>query len=130
MRQTTEIGFVLVGFVAPLGTETQDMWVLKLDSMGCDTAGCQFVGKEEITMPHKELKVYPNPFTEELIIETGYDFTGSIIVSDVTGKVIRHISVNTTRTNLKTNELAKGLYFIQIRNEGFELIKVEKIVKQ
>ncbi|MBE0646973.1 MAG: T9SS type A sorting domain-containing protein [Bacteroidales bacterium] len=68
-------GFAACGEVLPLSpdTGTQDSWVLKVDSLGCESPGNCWVGQQEIWFqeftPQKPFVVYPNPVNEKLTIE-------------------------------------------------------------
>ena len=92
IKQTPDGGFVACGFVAPLApdTGTQDMWVIKLDSMGCDTANCQTnTGIFNHTPQTVEVTVYPNPATNSITISTSiYLQNTELIIYDLTGKEI------------------------------------------
>jgi len=73
------------------------------------------------------LNVYPNPFSNELIIEGIADKNAQVIVYDITGKVHRSVAVCESKTVIPTANLAEGVYFIQIVNNNkqstFKVIK-------
>lgn len=64
---TSDNGFLASGYVIPMqpDTGTQDAWVIKLDSMGCDTPGCFTVNVFEQPTDHvprtSHLQIFPNP---------------------------------------------------------------------
>ena len=64
---TSDNGFVACGYVFPKqpDTGTQDAWVIKLDSLGCDTPGCNpGVGIQISSSPvprPSSLHIFPNP---------------------------------------------------------------------
>jgi hypothetical protein len=61
---TSDNGFAACGYVIPYSPDTgsQDAWVLKVDSMGCDTAGCITVNSEELMVNGEQgLRIWPNP---------------------------------------------------------------------
>ena len=68
--ETSDKGLLLCGYVFPEGvTNTEDAWLLKLDSMGCEvTGGCTPTGIEEqiLKQVQHNLVVYPNPAFDEL----------------------------------------------------------------
>ncbi|MCD4698578.1 MAG: T9SS type A sorting domain-containing protein, partial [Bacteroidales bacterium] len=68
---TTDNGFVVIGKANEIFTDA-NMWVLKLDSMGCDTPGCITTVIPE-TSPFGgdwgEVKAYPNPASECITFE-------------------------------------------------------------
>jgi hypothetical protein len=76
--------------------------------------------------------LFPNPNNGNFSIENlgGEEFDGSIIITDILGKII--FTKEWTKTsnidiNLNT-ELSKGLYFIQIKNENKESIYTTKFM--
>ena len=73
--------------------------------------------------------VYPNPsagaFT--LRLGNGYHSSVSIIVKDVSGKVLERLSSATGSTIRFGDKLVKGVYFVEIENRGErEVLKVVK----
>ena len=77
---------------------------------------------------HKlDVKVYPNPFTSELTIQSE-DMIEYIRIFDNLGKLIYSQQINTNVYNLLTEELSKGIYILQIESKG--KLKREKLIKQ
>ena len=70
--------------------------------------------------------VYPNPFTDYIIIQSkfaNYDY----FLVDATGKTILKKSNNSFDLQIKTTELAEGIYFLKIIASGkTEIVKVIK----
>ena len=64
----------------------------------------------------------PNPFRDELTIETGKLEIGNweILVMDAVGRVAMRVELpaGQTRHTLKTNELRAGMYFVQVSSEA------------
>jgi hypothetical protein len=74
---TSNSGYAACGFVIPISPDTgiERVWVLKLDSLGCDTAGCD----PTVGIPEEEekgrggeeervIEVWPNPCSTALSI--------------------------------------------------------------
>jgi hypothetical protein len=79
-----------------------------------------------------QIKVFPNPATDYLIIETDLSFLTSEMfyaVIDGSGKVIISNKVVNSTTAIPVNNLIYGVYFLQIR-QGAQLIKSFKIIKK
>lgn len=78
--------------------------------------------------------VFPNPFTDELVITNNAQLTGNALITltDLNGKVVYSREVNFTNNESiqiqKTNEMRKGIYFLSILNNG-ELLHL-KVVAQ
>jgi hypothetical protein len=72
VRETQDGGLIGVGKVDPVvpDTGTADIWVMKMDSMGCLFAGCDTtVIVEETTNSKERFKLYPNPSIMSFIVE-------------------------------------------------------------
>jgi hypothetical protein len=63
VQPTPDGGFIAVGMAFPGGPYSQDVWVIKTDSMGCLEPGCHLItGMEtQITNLRGALSVAPNP---------------------------------------------------------------------
>jgi hypothetical protein len=120
---TNDGGFVAVGFVAPTDGSTQDSWVIKVDSMGCLSPGCNgTVGVTTIHIGEPEFNIYPNPANDFIEIETDFE-NSSISVFDVTGKLILREKIIQNKTRIDLSNYSTGLYFIQLQSEQKMLSK-------
>lgn len=76
------------------------------------------------------LSTYPNPVTDNLHIsvdDADVKLTG-VVVLDITGKVVREVSLSDGQNGVSLADLKPGVYMVEIRtNRGSA---VEKIVKQ
>lgn len=72
------------------------------------------------------VKVYPNPFSNELTIY-GTDATSEIIIYDVTGKIVIQTPALHAVTEIFTSNLTRGFYLLNYRagteRRNFKLIK-------
>lgn len=90
----------------------------------------------QLIQPEKlgSFSVYPNPFTNELVITNFAELTGNAVITltDINGKVVYCREVNFTNSESiqiqKTAEMRKGVYFLSILNNG-ELLHL-KVVAQ
>lgn len=114
MRTTSDGGFICSGVTTPL----QDMWLLKLDSLGCaDTACSSAIG---ITPSPKErvgVSVYPIPSTGIFNIETDFSASASIEVYSISGQLVEQSILNTSYRIIDISESPKGIYFYVITNK-------------
>lgn len=93
--EANDSGFIACGYVFPLSTDGnwQDTWVIKVDSIGCESPDNCWVAIEEpdITQIEKgKLTAFPNPATEQITFEMdGEEIkAGSIItVYDIYGRL-------------------------------------------
>ena len=87
------------------------------------------IGENIIT---KNAKVFPNPFTDKIIIDFTYESnneTKSIKLFSITGELISQISItNNPATQLELNNLSSGVYMLVITS-GSE-IQTIKLVKE
>ena len=96
---TPDGGFVAVGSALSVpGVYTQDVWVVKVDSMGCLEPGCHLItGMEtQITNLSGALKVWPNPVAAgtavqvEVQLPEGFAVQGALrlTVTDAAGRLV------------------------------------------
>jgi hypothetical protein len=114
---TTNDGFLMSGYgVDPNDTVVnQDAWLLKVDSFGCLTPGCQLVGIDNIPFSREEIKIYPNPAKD--IIQ--FVHSGNIIsyrIADYTGKLL--LAGNYLESGINVEQLPIGTYVVQVLLEG------------
>lgn len=118
VQPTTDNGFVICGDLTNFALSEQNMWVLKLDSMGCEIANCSVGVEEEEIVLNATVKVYPNPATGIVTIQ--YDattFTNSMFrLFDVMGKEMLYKKIESNHTQLDVSLYPKGVYFYQITN--------------
>ncbi len=92
------------------------VYAVAVTSNGCTTTSNDFVylitGFEN---PQNGLKVYPNPVEENLFVEFNPPYT--IQVMDITGNVIQNLSIQSIPSSLDFSAMAKGIYFLKIKNE-------------
>jgi hypothetical protein len=99
---TSDGGLIACGDVNPYPPDTgnQDAWVIKMDSIGCDTPGCDTtVAIPEIAYKNTEdeLYIYPNPASNVLNIEypiTNNECRSIIRIYDVFGRKVKEIKVS------------------------------------
>lgn len=116
IKQTND-GFLMSGFgVNPNDSvNTQDAWLLKVDSFGCLTPGCQLVGIDNIPFSREEIKIYPNPSKDKI----QFEHSGNIIsyrIADYTGKLL--MAGNYLENGINIEHLPSGTYVVQVLLEG------------
>ncbi len=74
--------------------------------------------------------VYPNPFTEYIILSfKNMDMRGlNYTLYDVQGKMISQNKLAGEETNINMKELSSGIYFIKVMND--EEVKTFKLIKK
>lgn len=126
IKRTPDNGFIVAGDFFP---NFQDMWVVKLDSMGCDTIGCISTGIVDMTIPNEGLLFFPNPFSTSITISSSRHLLKEISVYNLMGQL------NYTKHNIYSNSsiidltlFEKGIYIIKIKLNN-EKIYIQKIIK-
>jgi hypothetical protein len=71
-----------------------------------------------------DIKVYPNPFSTELIIEN--IVAANIEFTDMQGRLIKRLAF---ANRISLQEILPGIYFIRLLDENNKLIAVQKVVK-
>jgi hypothetical protein len=67
-------------------------------STGLDNVGVQ------------QVKVYPNPATESLIVESGSQVPGRAVIYDASGRTIREINLSSGKSSVDVSGLPVGAY--------------------
>jgi hypothetical protein len=120
IAQTPDGGFIGCGYIFDhyLGLFF-DIWILKLDSLGCDTPGCHLIGIEERALSIQELEVFPNPFSEimHVVLPEGYS-GGKLLMYDVQGKKAMETEVpahwGQQNFALETTNINPGIYLLEL----------------
>ncbi|HLC83502.1 MAG TPA: T9SS type A sorting domain-containing protein [Bacteroidia bacterium] len=127
VKQTIDDGFVMTGttFVT-----TQDSWLVKVDSNGCEIANCN-VGIEELQSDGLQLKVYPNPCNDYATVEIRLSETqasAKLIVYNLLGsEIIEQKVINNETYIIDTKEYNNGIYFFVLSTEA-GIVAREKII--
>jgi hypothetical protein len=113
----TENGFLMAGFgVNPNDTViNQDAWLLKVDSFGCLTPGCQLVGIDNIPFSREEINIYPNPAKEKIQFKHSTKII-SYRIADYNGKLLD--AGNYVETGIDVAQLIPGSYIVQVLLEN------------
>jgi hypothetical protein len=105
--------------------------IISLDNIEiCTSATTNAKDKEQDRI---KFQVFPNPNTGDFNIELPIDANEKmkLRITDLTGRVLaeKQPTVGTTSQRIELNDLANGLYFIQVVQEG-RVIGLERFVKQ
>lgn len=102
-----------------------ELYIIKTDSVGRYAK----VGIEEIINNRVEFsfRIYPNPATSELNIETNSNEILHAQLYDISGKLILEDTSFKNSVNINLQNLGAGLYFIQIRDSNNRLMHYQKL---
>jgi len=83
-------------------------------------------GSEDVK--NDDIKIYPNPVQNILVIENPEEIYSSLLISDANGKVVRSEKLSGVKSNIDFSKLPAGQYFIRLQgvkeNKTVEVIKV------
>jgi hypothetical protein len=122
MVQTDDGGFMLGGLhinFQPGTTNNASIWLMKTDSLGCDTPGCHLISIEERVLSIQELELFPNPFEDEMHIVLPEGFGGGMLVLyNVNGRKALETHIQTSVTGqivaIQTGSLKPGVYLLEL----------------
>ena len=145
---TSDNGFAACGYVIPYPPDTgsQDAWVLKVDSLGCDTPGCA-TGTHVFEFPDtvgNNLKVCPNPAKDVLNIEyrtSNNEVRSYFVIYDILGRKAEEIGVGSSSgssssrnssynvISIDVSEWRKGVYLCVLMSNGKVVGRKKFVVK-
>lgn len=113
-KQTSDGGFAMIGFGDnPKDTlKNQDVWLLKVDSMGCLYNNCLSMGIEDDVHIEPVIKVYPNPSNGFINIETNISIV-KVELIDALGRRVYEDS-NYIKQPISILEFPPGIYFLRM----------------
>jgi len=111
-------GFVACGWITPMAPDTgyQDLWILKVDSMGCEVSNCT-VSIDELQEIINPMKVYPVPFSSEFNVSflSGFE-KGLIRIYDTSGRKVHEEELQDKQTQIQTSNWQDGIFLLQYTN--------------
>lgn len=94
----------------------------------CDDCGT--VGIDNMDEERFGVSVYPNPFSDATVIEFAQDGDYNLIITDLTGKVVRTARVQGgSRYDLNASDLKDGLYILQATDANMNVSTTKLIVQ-
>lgn len=115
----------------------QNIWLVKLDSIGCLEPGCGdlqiLTDTKEVATGNDLFTIYPNPTGRELFFGLNEAVSRhdnlTVVISNSTGQKVLVIKLNDKEMNvLDVSSLVIGTYFIQIINESGVTVQTDKFV--
>ena len=113
VKHTSDNGFILTGSGNLTG---QDAWVVKVDSNGCEYAGCN-VGIEELRVDGGEIEIYPNPATNEITLATNQQLKTIHIYNVLGEEVLKLERIATSEKAIDISAWNAGVYFVEVETE-------------
>jgi len=125
IKLTIDNGFISCGYMYPLPPDTgrQDIWLLKLDSVGCDTPGCDpTVGIKHYHIEAADpsnIKIFPNPVSDHINCQLStVNCQLSILIVDIFGKKIDEIKIPEGQKEVEINvsSYPQGIYIAVLKD--------------
>ena len=86
--------------------------------VGCATNSIEnTLGQEEV------LRVFPNPFKDQLIVESPFEGTQNYALYSILGEHVLTGSIHSGSTLIELSKIPDGLYILKIRGQAIKLIK-------
>jgi hypothetical protein len=117
--QTSDNGFLITGSVGSLNAPGgQELWLMKLDSLGCDTIDCSLSIRRE-TAFIEGLRVYPNPAGSiaMVYIREKLGTQCIIMVYNPYGQICYSSQTEEGKTTIDIANFADGIYIIRSIDE-------------
>jgi hypothetical protein len=151
---SSDNGLIACGYVTPMAPDTgnRDAWVIKLDSIGCDSAGCDTT--VEIKEQHGGLEVWrlggleiwPNPAREQIHVRLNRDELHGrwnmddgrfnkdfiLVIYDIFGQEVMKSKVflQNRMTSLNISDLPSGFYLASCKDSRNRIYSVKFIVRK
>ena len=93
------------------------------DTINIEVSGCAGLDEETST-----LLVYPNPFTEQVIISSSETINAQVMVLSMEGKIVANVRMEGQSLEIPLSGLARGAYMVKIM-QG-DRIQITNLVKQ
>jgi hypothetical protein len=119
--ETSQGGFIAVGNVVPssLDTGNTDIWIVGMDSLGCDTPNC--VDPTSLRMPEPpkaSFRLYPNPNDGSFRIRTKGNgrFEAELLVRNAQGKILHRERLrgrHPEEQRIRLDDPSPGIHFVE-----------------
>ena len=93
---------------------------------GYDLSGlieCATNSIENTAALEDEVRVFPNPFEDKLIIESSFQETQNYALYSILGEHILSGSVQSGSTNINLESIPDGLYILKVRDQSLKVVK-------
>lgn len=113
--ETSDGGFLVNGSATdPTEEGGQNLWLIKLDSLGCLTPRCRVVGLEDVQENELGIKLFPNPANDWLNLKLP-ESPGEITleVFSVSGRRMMNLKLYAPWESIQVSHLPAGLYLVK-----------------
>jgi hypothetical protein len=130
MKATNDGGYAMIGFGRDpnAAVPSQDVWLIKVDSMGCLADNCISLGyAEELGMPNY-FYAYPNPTNRYLSLNTNLTIQ-KVEVFDMLGSKVWS-QPYTSNSTIDLESLSDGLYLLKLEDIHGKLFTEKVLIEK
>lgn len=131
---TSDGGFIITGQYNHIGQPYQNLWLVKTNSLGCDSVSCSFLtSTEDYGFREQYIKIFPNPVQNNITIQY-FEFDQKdidVMIFDLMGKKLNYnlIKKDVNSQTLNIDNIDNGIYFLTLFCKG-RLLITKKIIKE
>jgi hypothetical protein len=137
--ETSDNNLVVAGYIHDLYplesfAARDNVWLLKMDLDGCiENEICDsfttLTNINEIEESDLKFNLYPNPVTDDLLIESMDNIGSRIAIYSLDGLLVYNDQINTDRQVIDVSKFTAGIYFIKLFDRVNNNILTKKFVK-
>ena len=132
IKPTSDGGFIACGYYRDhFAGISQATWLVKTDSLGCDTPGCNTIGIHKYPVLNvADVIVYPNPASQYIIIDIKQSNYKSVFFDlfDCFGRRVKEQKISKPFQTISLAGINDGMYFYRVRSKGNVLGKGKVLV--
>lgn len=124
LASTSDAEFMAYGFGFRTDNNRQDAWVVKVDSLGCLEPGCAggvAAPEPGAAVAEAGLRLWPNPASNWLTVESEEDILLGLRLSDMSGRVVEDVQFfrqhQVREHRLSLAALPAGVYVLSVRTD-------------
>jgi hypothetical protein len=127
ISKTKDKGYVVVGKTNSYGAILDDVFFIKMDSVG--NYGNSITSLKNIELNNLDVTIFPNPSTDIIntVLPNDFKINKSYYkITDINGHEVLSNNIHYHHSKIDISDLSAGLYFFQLYNE-IGLLKTSKI---
>ena len=129
-EERTNGGYVCVGWTKACPTCSQDVWLLSVDSNGCELPGCSNgLAVPGVPVAKAAFELYPNPTSGAFTVAASSE--GVLNIYSLQGALVAHYAVINGRKEIQLpSSLAAGIYAGQYQSRDGKTLQTVRIIYQ
>ncbi|NLE63043.1 MAG: T9SS type A sorting domain-containing protein [Bacteroidales bacterium] len=76
-----------------------------------------------------DISIYPNPANTQLSIDNGDIAMQELLLYDISGRLLKRVSVHANTTSLDVSDLQNGIYLIKITTPNATFVRKVQVVR-